>query len=139
MTHPIFISNLLAGASYLEQDALIASKLQAYLQTSKPAAYDPERAAERFQETVPPEGPSSLEAYVQELFDKVIAQAARVHSPRYIGHMTTALPDFVHGIGRILTVLNQNVVTLLLDSGGLCSKVVREWERILRLLNNKGF
>jgi len=112
MTHPMFISNLLAGASYLEQDALIASKLQAYLQTSKPAAYDPERAAERFQETVPPEGPSSLEAYVQELFDKVIAQAARVHSPRYIGHMTTALPDFVHGIGRILTVLNQNVVKL---------------------------
>jgi hypothetical protein len=29
--------------------------------------------------------------------------------------------------------------TLLLDSGGLCSHVVQEAQRILRLLKNKGF
>ena len=29
--------------------------------------------------------------------------------------------------------------SLLLDSGGVCSRVVREAQRILRLLKNKGF
>src|SRR5205085_1885057 len=34
------------------------------------------------------------------------------HDPRFIGHMTSALPAFVGPLGRLITALNQNVVKL---------------------------
>ena len=57
-----------------------------------------------------PEGPCEVADYFDRLFDDVVAHSTRTSSPRFIGHMTSALPYFVRPLGRLLAAMNQNVV-----------------------------
>lgn len=48
----------------------------------------------------------------EHLSRQVVPGAMNVASPRFIGHMTTALPYFVRPLARLVAALNQNVVKL---------------------------
>lgn len=66
----------------------------------------------RFQESEVPAGGVQMEEYLAFLRRELVAHASRTASPRYIGHMTSALPHFVQPLARLVAVLNQNVVKL---------------------------
>lgn len=66
----------------------------------------------RFCETHVPGGGVDLGAYLAFLEREVVDHASRVASPRFIGHMTSALPYFVQPLARLVAALNQNVVKL---------------------------
>src|SRR5262249_5882403 len=53
-----------------------------------------------------------LDTYLADLFDRVVPHAVRAHAPRFIGHMTSALPAFVGPLARVVAALNQNVVKI---------------------------
>ena len=59
-----------------------------------------------------PQGTEDLDEYLAFMDREVVAHASRVASPRYIGHMTSALPYFVQPLARLVAALNQNVVKL---------------------------
>lgn len=65
---------------------------------------------QQFSDSRLPSGPSDVDAYLEYLSSNVVAHSIRTSSPRFIGHMTSALPHFVRPISKLLTVLNQNVV-----------------------------
>ncbi|HBG94630.1 MAG TPA: hypothetical protein DDY14_04735 [Chromatiaceae bacterium] len=66
--------------------------------------------ATRFHATHMAEYPKSLSAYLDWLDEAVLPFSIDTASPRYIGHMTSALPDFVHDLSRLISELNQNLV-----------------------------
>lgn len=71
-----------------------------------------ERLIDRFLDTTVPASGLDLGAYLEFLDREVVSHASRVASPRFIGHMTSALPYFVQPLARLIAALNQNVVKL---------------------------
>lgn len=67
---------------------------------------------EDFYESKIPIEPCNYENYVNYLADKVIAHSVRTSSPRFIGHMTSALPSFVQPLAKLMTAMNQNAVKI---------------------------
>ena len=63
-----------------------------------------------FKESRIPLDPSDVGSYLDYLAANVIPHSTRTSSPRFIGHMTSALPHFVRTLARLLTAMNQNVV-----------------------------
>lgn len=59
-----------------------------------------------------PDGPAAIGPYFEGLFERFVDDTVRTHSPRFIGHMTSALPWFVEPIAQVLAATNQNVVKL---------------------------
>ncbi|WP_086931661.1 aminotransferase class V-fold PLP-dependent enzyme [Agarilytica rhodophyticola] len=59
-----------------------------------------------------PKFPTAIENYVQLLKKDILPYAVNVSSPRYIGHMTSALPQFVPEFSKELIALNQNLVKI---------------------------
>lgn len=66
--------------------------------------------ATRFCNTRMAESPERLATYLDWLRQAVLPFSIDTASPRYIGHMTSALPDFVHDLSRLISELNQNLV-----------------------------
>nr|QEO74762.1 Decarboxylase, pyridoxal-dependent [uncultured bacterium] len=54
--------------------------------------------------------PSDVSQYVDFLSDTVVKHSTHTASPRFIGHMTMALPYFVRPLSKLLAALNQNPV-----------------------------
>lgn len=73
---------------------------------------DIELIFEKFQKSQIPDFPSEVGNYIDDLTETVIADSIHTSSPRYIGHMTSALPYFVRPIGKLLTAMNQNSVKM---------------------------
>jgi glutamate decarboxylase len=67
---------------------------------------------EQFKKSKIPDQPSDVGSYFKHLANEVVAHSIRTSSPRFIGHMTSALPYFVRPLGKLLTALNQNVVKI---------------------------
>ena len=59
--------------------------------------------------TVPREG-SSLTDYFRRLTQTIVPTSIKISSPRYIGHMTSIVPDFACILAELLATLNQNLV-----------------------------
>ncbi|CEE95047.1 Pyridoxal-dependent decarboxylase [Xenorhabdus nematophila str. Anatoliense] len=59
-----------------------------------------------------PEFPVETESYVRHLGEDVFNQVVPVSSPAFVGHMTSALPNHLPALSKILTALNQNLVKL---------------------------
>ncbi|MGF2036861.1 MAG: pyridoxal-dependent aspartate 1-decarboxylase PanP [Nostoc sp. CmiVER01] len=59
-----------------------------------------------------PENPADFEKYIEYLSDNVIDHSIHTSSPRFIGHMTSALPNFVIPIAKLMTAMNQNAVKI---------------------------
>jgi glutamate decarboxylase len=73
---------------------------------------DPAELARRFAHSQVPNDGMSADSYIGYLFEDVVPHSARTHDPRFVGHMTSALPAFLGPLGRLITALNQNVVKL---------------------------
>lgn len=69
-----------------------------------------EELAAEFRSTGIPETGRPIDDYLDELLPRVVARSVHVDSPRFIGHMTSALPRFVPLFSRLLVELNQNQV-----------------------------
>ncbi|NEQ48308.1 MAG: putative pyridoxal-dependent aspartate 1-decarboxylase [Leptolyngbya sp. SIOISBB] len=65
---------------------------------------------QQFSDSQMPSEPMAIDDYLDELSDRVVAHSVHTASPRFIGHMTSALPYFVRPLARLMTALNQNVV-----------------------------
>jgi putative pyridoxal-dependent aspartate 1-decarboxylase len=63
-----------------------------------------------FKESRLPLDPAYAESYLDYLASNVISHSTRTSSPRFIGHMTSALPYFVRPLAKLMTAMNQNVV-----------------------------
>jgi putative pyridoxal-dependent aspartate 1-decarboxylase len=50
--------------------------------------------------------------YLDYLEKNIVSHSVNVACPRYIGHMTSALPAFISEMGRLMLTLNQNTVKL---------------------------
>jgi glutamate decarboxylase len=59
-----------------------------------------------------PHEPSDMSRYMAYLADNVVAHSSHTSSPRFIGHMTSALPSFVRGLSALLIAMNQNTVKM---------------------------
>ena len=66
--------------------------------------------AERFKNTEIPARPIDASDYVGSLAQDIVAHAVRTSSPRFIGHMTLALPSFMRPLAKLLLAMNQNMV-----------------------------
>jgi glutamate decarboxylase len=65
-----------------------------------------------FSETALPSEGFPLEAVFREACEKVLAHSVRVADPRFVGHMTGALPFFGLLTDILVSALNQNVVKI---------------------------
>lgn len=54
----------------------------------------------------------SVEEYNRRLEEEVIPYTINTASPTFIGHMTSALPDFVHDLSKLISQMNQNLVKI---------------------------
>jgi len=63
-----------------------------------------------FSDSTIPEEPWFVSQQTEFLMQQVVAQSVHTASPRFIGHMTTALPYFMLPLSRIMVALNQNLV-----------------------------
>ncbi|EOD78515.1 Glutamate decarboxylase, eukaryotic type [Grimontia indica] len=59
-----------------------------------------------------PEKPTFVSEHTEFLLDKLVAQSVHTSSPRFIGHMTSALPYFLMPLSKIMIGLNQNTVKI---------------------------
>lgn len=59
-----------------------------------------------------PSAPSDVRDYVEDIASNLVAHSINTASPRYIGHMTSALPYFVRPLGKLMTAINQNPVKM---------------------------
>lgn len=59
-----------------------------------------------------PSAPSDVRDYVEHIATNLVAHSINTASPRYIGHMTSALPYFVRPLGKLMTAINQNPVKM---------------------------
>jgi glutamate decarboxylase len=94
-----------------ELDARVAALCRAFLRdeaTSSPDAL--EELADGFRDSRLAALPRDPGEYLEYLGARVVPHAMHVSSPRFIGHMTSALPFFVRPLSRLMTALNQNVV-----------------------------
>ena len=65
-----------------------------------------------FSETsIPPLGRSTQEVF-SDIIQRIVRNSVRISHPRFIGHMTTALPYFSFVTDAIISLLNQNVVKI---------------------------
>ena len=71
-----------------------------------------EQVAANFREARVSEYPTSLEAYFADFRKNVLPYSVNTASPRFIGHMTSVLPDYVHDISKLISQLNQNLVKI---------------------------
>ncbi|HEY9810878.1 MAG TPA: putative pyridoxal-dependent aspartate 1-decarboxylase [Halomicronema sp.] len=73
---------------------------------------DIELIFEKFKKSQIPDFPAEVGNYIDDLTETLVAHSIHTSSPRYIGHMTSALPYFVRPIGKLLTAMNQNSVKM---------------------------
>lgn len=59
-----------------------------------------------------PESPSFVSDHTEELLNKLVAHSVHTASPRFIGHMTSALPYFLLPLAKLMIGLNQNLVKI---------------------------
>lgn len=59
-----------------------------------------------------PEQPQFVSDHAQHLLDKLVSRSVNTYSPRFIGHMTSALPYFHLSLAKLLVGLNQNLVKI---------------------------
>jgi putative pyridoxal-dependent aspartate 1-decarboxylase len=65
---------------------------------------------EKFKQSEIPAEPGSIAGYMEYLADQVVTYSTNTSSPRFIGHMTSALPYFMRPLSRLILAMNQNLV-----------------------------
>ncbi|CAB0151668.1 L-2,4-diaminobutyrate decarboxylase [Pseudidiomarina piscicola] len=59
-----------------------------------------------------PEQPRYVSDHTEFLLDNLVAHSVHTSSPRFIGHMTSALPYFLLPLAKLMVGLNQNLVKI---------------------------
>lgn len=59
-----------------------------------------------------PEQPTFVSEHTDELLSKLVAHSVHTASPKFIGHMTSALPYFLLPLAKLMVGLNQNLVKI---------------------------
>jgi putative pyridoxal-dependent aspartate 1-decarboxylase len=72
----------------------------------------PEMLATKFQRSELPLYPVTVDDYYDKFTQEVLPYAIDTSSPTFIGHMTSALPDFMHDLSKMISRLNQNLVKI---------------------------
>ena len=67
---------------------------------------------QKFCDSSIPEEPYEVGEYLTQLRDDIVLHSTHTASPRFIGHMTSALPYFMRPLAKLVTALNQNVVKI---------------------------
>ncbi len=57
-----------------------------------------------------PDEPGLVAEYAERMMSTLVAHAVHTSSPKFIGHMTSALPNFLLPLSKVMAGLNQNVV-----------------------------
>lgn len=65
-----------------------------------------------FRDSEIPEQPVFVSQQAEYLMKNVVAESVHVASPRFIGHMTSALPYFMLPLSKMMIALNQNLVKI---------------------------
>jgi glutamate decarboxylase len=100
--------------SAISIDDLIEKKLREFLYScpNTEISQNQEKYQENFYTTEILSTGITQEEYFERFFSNVVSGTIKNHSPRYIGHMASSLPNFVHNVSRILTAINPNLVTV---------------------------
>jgi len=92
-------------------DAQLSTLIQDFLsQTGISTDTDLTTLILEFRNSQIPAAPIAIQDYVDPLSEQVLPHCINTASPRFIGHMTTALPYFVRSLSKLVTALNQNMV-----------------------------
>ncbi len=65
-----------------------------------------------FDDACLPEDPQFVSHHAEKLLSNLVAHSVNTYSPRFIGHMTSALPYFHLSLAKLLVGLNQNPVKI---------------------------
>ena len=68
--------------------------------------------AESFEDSLIPDEPRFVQDQVDYLMDQVIPYCVNTGSPKFIGHMTSAIPYFLQSLSKCMVALHQNVVKI---------------------------
>ena len=102
--------------SFLAEEAMeerISALVQDFLYAKTASTdIDLELIIQEFEENKIPALPTDVGNYMDDLAQTLVAHSIHTSSPRYIGHMTSALPYFVRPIAKLLTAMNQNLVKM---------------------------
>jgi putative pyridoxal-dependent aspartate 1-decarboxylase len=71
-----------------------------------------EQLFKNFDQGIVPTELSNLNTYLKFLNEHVIPYCINTSSPKFIGHMTTALPNFIRELAKLMVGMNQNVVKM---------------------------
>lgn len=91
----------------------ISSNLESFLKehiVSRVIA--PNELERNFLDSQIPEEPTYVSEQADFLLKNVVAESVHVASPRFIGHMTSALPYFMLPLSKMMIALNQNLVKI---------------------------
>jgi putative pyridoxal-dependent aspartate 1-decarboxylase len=100
-----FPGGLLADSSHDDPSPMAAGRVTT-------AGVSVDQVARRFTSSRITEFPITLEEYYKKLNADVLPYVINTAAPTFIGHMTSALPDFVHDLSKLISQLNQNLVKL---------------------------
>lgn len=67
---------------------------------------------ERFDSSDIPCNPADIGDYMDFMTNFIVNHSTRTSSPRFIGHMTSALPNFLNPMSKLVTAMNQNTVKI---------------------------
>ena len=72
----------------------------------------PDELERDFGDTKISDDPVWVSEHADFLLEKVVSQSVHTSSPKFIGHMTSAIPYFMLPLSKLMTALNQNVVKI---------------------------
>ncbi len=100
-------------ATLVELERELTDNLHAFLTQSKVAGEIPlGRLVAGFRDTAIPDEPRFVADHVDYLLKEVIPYSVHTGSPRFIGHMTSALPYFLISLSKCMVALHQNTVKI---------------------------
>lgn len=100
-------------ATLVQLEKKLSENLNEFLTQSKVAGeISIDELAIKFLNTTLPETPRFVSDHVSYLLKDVIPYCVNTGSPKFIGHMTSAIPYFLHSLSKCMVALHQNVVKI---------------------------
>lgn len=100
-------------ATLLRLEKSLTENLNIFLKNKIVAGEHPvEELVNRFLDTRMPDQPEFVSNHVDQVVREVLPYCVHVGSPKFIGHMTSALPYFLTSLAKCMTGLHQNLVKI---------------------------
>ena len=115
-----------------EQDEIVRSiedqictDIEKLLQENDGCGFVPfDELQQKFTDCVIPKESTQVSKHFEEILQDLIPCAINTYSPRFVGHMTSALPGFMMPLAKIMVKLNQNVVKI--ETSGVFTPLERQ-------------